>query len=163
MRLESLQRRYIPITSIVAALFAVAIFGYFSSPEAQEVPARIILDNTGGRVIFAHQPHANEYGYDCTDCHHDDIESDTFLSCGSCHPTEFNDAFRATHQANFSTDAACLRCHDETPEGDIAKEDRPDASNIPLRAEAFHEQCMSCHEEDGGPYAEDSCYQCHAR
>ncbi len=158
-----MQRRYIPIATIVAIMLAVAVAGYLNPVEEQEVPARVVMDNTGGRVIFNHQFHAEDYGYNCTDCHHDDIESDTFLSCGSCHPSEFNEQFRADHQKAFPTEEACLRCHDDVPEGELAEEDRPDTESIPLRADAFHTQCMDCHEQDGGPYEEDACYQCHAR
>jgi hypothetical protein len=29
---------------------------------------------------------------------------------------------------------------------------------------AFHEQCMDCHEREGkGPYGENSCFKCHIR
>ncbi|CCH50295.1 Pentaheme cytochrome c [Pseudodesulfovibrio piezophilus C1TLV30] len=158
-----LQRRYLTIAAIIAALFVIAIAGYMIPVEKQDVPARIVMDNTGGRVIFSHQAHAEDYGFDCIDCHHDDIGSDTFLACGTCHPAEFNDDFRVNHQKAFPSDEACLRCHDDVPTAPLAEDERPDIENIPLRAEAFHTQCMGCHEENGGPYGDDSCYQCHAR
>ncbi len=158
-----MQKRYFQIAVIVAVMLAVGVVGYLTPVEEQDVPARVVMDNTGGRVIFTHQSHAEDYGYDCTDCHHDDIGADRFISCGSCHPTEFNEQFRADHQKAFPSDEACIRCHDDVPTGELAEEDRPDIENIPLRADAFHSQCMDCHEKDGGPYGEDSCYQCHAR
>lgn len=163
MRYNSLQRRYIPIAVIIAVCFVAAIAGYaFTAPD-KEAPVRVVMDNTGGRVIFTHMAHAEDYGLECTDCHHDDTGLDTFLPCGSCHPTEFNEEFRTTHPNNFPSEEACLRCHDEVPTGPLAEEDRPLKEDIPLRAEAFHTQCMGCHEEYGGPTGEDSCYECHAR
>ncbi|QJB57477.1 cytochrome c3 family protein [Pseudodesulfovibrio sp. zrk46] len=158
-----MQSRYFLISVIVTVLLAVAAAGYLIPVEKQEVQARVVMDNTGGRVIFTHKFHADDYGFDCTDCHHDDIEADTFLSCGSCHPKEFDADFRANHQNNFPSEEACLRCHDDVPTGELAEEDRPDIENIPLRADAFHAQCMDCHEENGGPYGDDTCYECHAR
>lgn len=158
-----MNKRYYLIATIVAVCFITAIVGYTLPTMSQDVPARVILDNTGGRVIFTHQFHAEDYGFECIDCHHDDIEADTFIACGSCHPAEFDDKFRAEHQKNFPNEEACIRCHDDTPTGPLTEDERPDITNIPLRADAFHMQCMNCHEENGGPYGDDTCYECHAR
>lgn len=160
-----MKNSYIPVTVIVAALCLAAAAGYVLFPrEKEEVPTRVVMENTGGRVIFSHQVHAEEYGFECTDCHHDDIEQETFLSCGTCHPRDYDDTFRVEHQKAFSSEDACLRCHDDIPEGPtLAVEDRPYTEDIPMRLDAFHGQCMTCHEENGGPTEDDSCYACHAR
>ncbi len=160
-----MKNRYIPITVIVAALCVAAAAGYVLFPEGKrEVPVRVVMENAGGRVIFSHQAHIQEYGFECTDCHHDDIGQDTFLACGTCHPKAYDEKFLAEHQKNFPDKEACLRCHDEIPEGPtLPVEDRPSTEDIPLRIDAFHSQCMSCHEENGGPTEDDSCYECHAR
>jgi len=114
--------------------------------------------------VFSHRMHADDYGFDCADCHHDGMESGNYLPCGSCHPKEFNDEFRKNHQKAFPDKEACKRCHGDIPSGKILTEDEePDIESIPTRGEAFHQQCMGCHEENGGPYGEDSCYECHAR
>lgn len=143
--------------------FVTGVAGYLLAPEKQEVPARIVMDNTGGRVIFTHLAHTDEYGFDCADCHHDEIGQGTPIACGSCHPAEFDATFRAEHQKAFPTEEACLRCHYEQPTSPLAEDNRPDIEDIPTRADAFHGQCMNCHEENGGPYGDDSCYSCHAR
>jgi len=158
-----LKQRYIPITVIVAILAALAVAGFAVPKKVQDVPSRAVMDNNGGRVIFSHQTHAEEYGFECTDCHHDDIGQEKPLACGTCHPKAFDEKFRTEHQKAFPNTDACLRCHDEVPNGPLAEADRPDTESIPLRADAFHTQCMDCHEENGGPYGADSCYQCHAR
>lgn len=158
-----MQNRYFIISAIVALLFAGAVVGYAIPVEKQEVPARVILDNTGGRVVFAHKVHAEEYGFDCEDCHHDGVDGETYLPCGACHPTEFDERFRADHPKAFPDREACLRCHDVVPEGPLSAEERPDAEFIPVRGEAFHALCVGCHEENGGPFGDDACYQCHAR
>ncbi|WP_338666575.1 cytochrome c3 family protein [Pseudodesulfovibrio methanolicus] len=158
-----MQNRYFIISSVVALLFAGAVVGYAIPVEKQEVPARVILDNTGGRVVFAHRVHAEDYGSACDDCHHDGLEGEAYLPCGTCHPAEFDETFRAEHQKAFPDRKACLRCHDEVPTGPLAEDARPDIESIPTRGEAFHTLCMGCHEENGGPFGDDACYQCHAR
>lgn len=162
-RNDPLKKRYFSITAIVAVMFLVALSGYLRLQAKHDVPARVIMDNNGGRVIFTHQAHAQDYGFECADCHHDNIGQDQPLACGSCHPSAFDEKFRVEHQKTFPNDEACMRCHSETPTGPLAKEDKPDTEIIPTRADAFHNQCMSCHEESGGPYGKDSCYDCHAR
>ncbi len=158
-----MKNRYIPITAIVVVLSIAAAAGFLMPPASQEVPARVVMDNSGGRVIFTHLYHTEDYGFACADCHHDEIGQDTPIACGSCHPPAFDEKFRAEHQKNFPTEEACLRCHYDTPEAPLAEEDKPDTDFIPTRADAFHGQCMSCHEEMGGPYGDDTCYECHAR
>jgi hypothetical protein len=163
VRIDQLQNRYFIISAVVALLFVGAVVGYAIPEEKQEVPARIILDNTGGRVVFSHRTHADDYGFDCADCHHDGLESGEYLPCGACHPAEFDETFRREHPKAFPDKEACLRCHDEVPNGPLSADERPDIESIPTRGEAFHSLCMNCHEENGGPYGEDACYQCHAR
>jgi hypothetical protein len=158
-----LKNRYIPIITISVVLALVAAVGFLIPPAVQDAPTRVVLDNSGGRVIFNHLTHVDDYGLECSDCHHDDIGQDTPIACGNCHPAAFDKKFKAEHMKNFKSDEACLRCHDEKPTGPLSEEDRPDIESIPTRSEAFHKQCMSCHEDMGGPYGEDSCYECHAR
>lgn len=159
-----MKNRYIPITIIVAVLCATALVVYLTPSGEQEVPPRVILDNAGGRVIFTHAAHTEDYGFACVDCHHDDIGQEQFISCGSCHPSEFDETFRAEHQNNFENEDACLRCHYDPPQEELAEDNRPDTEFIPTRADAFHAQCMNCHEDMGaGPYGDDTCYDCHAR
>ena len=162
-RTGQLNKKFVPIAVILVVFLGVAVAGYVHVPAEQDVPARVVMDNNGGRVIFTHAVHAEEYGAECDDCHHDDIGHDVSLACGTCHPAAFDEQFRAEHAAAFPSEEACLRCHDDVPQGPLAEEDRPSVEDIPLRADAFHAQCMSCHEENGGPYGEDSCYECHAR
>lgn len=158
-----MKKRYVSITVFVAVMLLVAVGGYLRPQAKQSAPARVVMDNSGGRVIFTHQAHAQDYGFECADCHHDNIGQEQPLACGSCHPSAFDEKFRAGHQKVFSNEEACMRCHYETPKAPLAAEDKPDTENIPTRADAFHGQCMSCHEQSGGPYGKDSCYACHAR
>lgn len=159
-----MQKRYLPIAVVVAALFAVAMFGYSLPSKPQENPPRVLLDNNGGRVIFTHAIHADDYGYECADCHHDGVEDARPLPCGSCHPAAFDEDFKKNHAEAFPSDAYCERCHYSEPSADMAEEDRPDPDMLYIRSDAFHDQCMGCHEDlDAGPYGDESCATCHAK
>lgn len=163
-----LQKRYTSILAVVAICLVVAVVGYGASSDEKPVPARFVLDNTGGRVISSHVEHADDYGYSCDDCHHGGSENENVspVPCGSCHPKEFDNDFKIKHQTAFPDKEYCLRCHDDAPKAgtQLAEDDRPDSEMIPARGDAFHDQCMGCHQsEEAGPYGEQSCYECHAR
>ncbi|WFS63940.1 cytochrome c3 family protein [Pseudodesulfovibrio thermohalotolerans] len=151
------------ISTVVALLFAGAVAGYAIPVEKRETPTRCILDNTGGRVIFTHGVHAEDYGLDCDDCHHDDVEGQARLECGGCHPAEFGEEFRLGHAKAFFGRETCPRCHVDVPDGPPPLDELPDVEFIPVRGDAFHTQCRGCHESNGGPFDEDSCTRCHAR
>lgn len=162
----SLQQRYVPIAVTVAVLLVGALIGYVMPTADAAAPARVVLDNSGGRVIFTHAVHADDYGYECADCHHDGVEDEnaTPISCGSCHPKSFDEEYAKNHQKMFPSEEYCLRCHDEDPASGVTEDTRPDKDMMLTRADAFHGQCMDCHKaEDAGPYDEDSCYTCHAK
>lgn len=132
-------------------------------------------------VIFDHEAHT-DYASDCFDCHHgaeiepepqqcanchkDENAGDLISmrlaghqSCGQCHEDMFDQGLSSCKSCHVQKDmteykgdyAACNSCHEaETRE------------LVLPRMNAFHDQCMSCHEEMGaGPYGPDSCNQCH--
>ncbi|XPV77215.1 MAG: cytochrome c3 family protein [Desulfovibrio sp.] len=158
-----LDKRFYPVTLAVCICLLVSAWGYFVSTDQAGPPARIALDNKGGRVLFTHELHTAEYGSDCTDCHHDEAFEQEYVSCGKCHPAEADDVFFATHMNGFTHDESCRTCHDEIQGRVVDMADLPDRSMIITRMDAFHSQCMDCHESMGaGPYGDDSCNQCHA-
>lgn len=157
-----MQNRHVPMAVIVAALVAVAVAGYAAGDPKPDVPPRVLFDNGGGRVVFDHATHAQDLGYECADCHHDVVDDARPLACGTCHPKEFGPKFAKEHQTAFPSDAYCARCHDGDPHA--AGAELPDTDMIPLRSDAFHGQCMGCHQsEDAGPYGDDSCTSCHGK
>ncbi|RWU04061.1 cytochrome C [Pseudodesulfovibrio sp. S3] len=106
----------IPIMLAVAALLAVAVFGYVQPGKTQHMPVRILFKNNGGKVIFSHLTHHRDYQIDCAQCHHDRqsapvTENDSALACGSCHPNEFNEQFVTEHIDSFKDESYCVRCH----------------------------------------------------
>lgn len=64
------------------------------------------------------------------------------IECDACH-----------HTGDY--EIPCVECHN----AEAAEE-----QGIPNRMEAFHMNCMGCHEEMGaGPYEKDQCNQCHLK
>ena len=62
----------------------------------------------------------------------------------------------------------CDACHHtgdyEIPCGECHNAEAAEEQGIPARMEAFHLNCMGCHEEMGvGPYGKDQCNQCHVK
>ncbi|NDV19431.1 cytochrome C [Pseudodesulfovibrio sp. JC047] len=132
-------------------------------------------------LIFDHEAH-EEYASDCAECHHGtDIEPEP-QKCSNCHEdTDENDLISMreaghTSCANCHEDmfdqglSSCKSCHTEVDmteyDGDYSSceschEADPRELVLP-HMNAFHDQCMSCHEEMGaGPYGPDNCNQCH--
>lgn len=168
-------RRYVPTVVIVGILAAVAVFGYLSPKQTQAEPMRILFDNSGGKVIFDHKTHAENYGIECQTCHH---ESETArpdpMACGDCHGVAVTDEFRKEHVASYS-DEACVTCHHVEFTGvDWSHEEHtgyddctachhgPDIEPEPMA-------CSNCHEAQGDesmPGLRDSvhrrCQTCHA-
>lgn len=128
---------------LVAGLFCFAAFP-ITPPER---PVRLAYQTKAGKVIFDHKTHLSEtgYGLDCGDCHHHtgdgEAETEEHGSCGDCHvkPEEAQ-----------SVSQTCNECHD--PED-------YDLEELTARADAFHSQCITCHEDfEAGPV---ECAACH--
>ncbi len=68
------------------------------------------------------------------------------LSCTDCH-----------HDSEEGDDVeACGECHEQEPDED-------DPSAAMKRSDAFHTQCIGCHDDIGAgpPSGSEGCYQCH--
>lgn len=67
------------------------------------------------------------------------------------------------HQSDEGYGIQCLDCHHNIEEDEIfncseCHEMESDDEEMPSRADAFHNQCKGCHEEQGGPV---ECATCH--
>lgn len=73
------------------------------------------------------------------------------------------------HQIHYKDyGIACETCHhdgsDEYPPCTTCHLPQQEPSDTLSRTEAFHGQCMGCHEEaQSGPYRKDQCRSCHVR
>ncbi|MGM0452137.1 MAG: cytochrome c3 family protein [Thermodesulfobacteriota bacterium] len=163
---------------IVAACLAVGVICYGAiSAKSPEEPVRVMFESTGENVLFEHTTHVQTYGFECTDCHHAVSQQvrEKPDSCGQCHTPESehqpaigeNGAFdHETHSQYYGL--SCAECHHEIEDG-YASDPQPcsschmetsDDPSMPSAADAYHQQCIDCHSNMGGPVTED-CDACH--
>lgn len=134
---------------LATVLLAVGIicFSYTAfSAHPPSPPHRVMFKVIAGNVLFQHKTHTDASGYAlaCTDCHHHpyDDESSELRACTDCH---------AKSDALAAVEETCSECHDS---------DEYDLEELAARTEAFHGQCIGCHEEfEAGP---KECSSCHA-
>lgn len=90
-----------------------------SAGSEPTVPGDICYTDKIDSVVFSHQKHAIELGFECTTCHSDIFQMDAYTVaqkedfdmsgindgkyCGTCHSSE--------SQVAFSADSECARCH----------------------------------------------------
>ncbi|WP_231856603.1 cytochrome c3 family protein [Pseudodesulfovibrio piezophilus] len=132
-------------------------------------------------VIFNHEEH-KEYADDCSDCHHGKEIEPTPQRCSHCHKSHDINGLISMRQAGHQSCAnchedmfetglsSCKSCHVQVDmtkyEGDYTSCNschEAEARELVLpRMNAFHDQCLSCHEKEGaGPYGPDDCNKCH--
>ncbi|MFO7597013.1 MAG: cytochrome c3 family protein [Desulfocurvibacter africanus] len=190
-----LPRKYFPIIATCAVLLVVAVAGYLTPAESQKLPVRILFDNTGGKVVFAHLRHHRDYSIACETCHHENAPQGAEpLPCGSCHPLAFDEQYVKQHVASFPDKTYCIQCHhleyaklnfghdehveyaggdcqachhgpDIEPEPQSCRschpEEKPESGDsMPDQMEAGHTRCASCH-QDMFDHGLTSCKSCH--
>lgn len=163
---------------IAIILLIVGITCYAAFPNKRpEEPIRIMLKATAGEVLFDHKVHTSDegYGIECMDCHHawDEDSEDKPQACGECHKTTMDEALAGKeifdhdeHMDDFGID--CIDCHHEWDEdsgedpvscGECHKDEETDENSIKY-VDAYHEQCIGCHEDFGSGPTTD-CSACH--
>ena len=140
---KDLQLAYgLAIVLFVASVLSYAYTAFSAKPPAE--PVRIMYKSVAGNVLFSHKVHTSEIGYSvsCYDCHHHPEGDEASLrACGDCHdlPIE-KDTFPES----------CAECHEN---------DEIEGTEMVKKGDAFHNQCIACHQEVGaGP---EECSQCH--
>ena len=131
--------------AIVLLVVGVASYAFTAlSPRSEEEPVRIMYRSVAGNVLFDHLTHVapdTGYGMACADCHHHPADETGLLACGVCHEEPSEEA---------SMPDSCLDCHDA---------DEIEDTEMVKRADAFHNQCIQCHQEVGAGAME--CADCH--
>jgi hypothetical protein len=175
-----LRRRYLPITIVTVLLLCLAVAGYVMPREEQKQPVRILFENNGGRVIFTHSAHCEDYGVACARCHHEGPEyldeNAEPLPCGTCHPASFDSAFVSGHASAFPDDTSCVKCHhaelrslhfDHDEHIDYAADDCL-ACHHDTDIDPDTTGCRECHDQTGGggmpsmrEAAHERCATCH--
>jgi hypothetical protein len=130
--------------AVVLLIVGVMSYGAFSAKKPDE-PVRVFYSTLGGKVVFDHKIHADDYGISCNDCHHHPEEDESAIrSCGDCHLKE----------SDMPLAQSCLECHDM---------DEIESTEMLKQSDAFHQQCADCHEQnDAGPRGQD-CSLCHLK
>ena len=139
------------VYGVAVQLLIIAVVCYAAFPiTPPKQPIRLMYETNAGKVLFDHQTHASVNGYalDCFDCHHHPPDDDAALvACSQCHLPDPKQGV---------VPESCLGCHDAS--------DIEDAE-YPNKADAFHQQCIGCHEQFGaGPGSgSENCSKCHVR
>jgi len=170
-------KKYIPITIVLAVLLGLAVAGYISPEEKQKLPVRILFKNSGGKVIFTHIKHHRDYEIPCDECHHERKgDSQEPLPCGACHPQAFDRDYIREHINSFPDNSYCIQCHhaelgklsfDHEAHEEYADEDCQACHHTP-DIEEEPQKCGNCHTNAGTKEipsvrdaAHDRCIDCH--
>jgi len=154
----------------ICIVLAVIAYAAASTVKVEE-PVRVHFDVTGhDNVLFGHLVHMEEYGYSCTDCHHQfaDTIGKMEASCGTCHesgvmgePAFTEDGLfdHETHEYDYGL--SCMDCHHEMDDFGMDPQRCSDCHASPGEmAEVAHDSCISCHSAMAGPVEQD-CASCH--
>ncbi len=137
-----------------------------------------------GALKWNHDKHLQYTGDDCQTCHHDPKIEPKPHKCSACHP---GSGVKKRPDLAVAAHAKCSSCHEDAFSPDMkgcsmchAKKDMKtftgtftpcsschtdtDKEIIPTRTNAFHKQCMDCHQREGkGPYKSTDCKACHRK
>ena len=139
----------------VALAFLVAA-GVAATAPAQEAPGGGIVEpSVVGEVEFPHSLHADDLGFDCSECHHETVAAglrtphdeyfeDLWSECRKCHG----------EGAQPAAPQSCDACHHASP---TSTADETLSAKV-----VIHRSCWACHESGTGEEASRSCGFCHA-
>lgn len=148
---------------VVLGLAALAVAGgTLATPPPPEQLVKIVMPNAGGRVIFNHRQHAEDYGVSCSSCHHAEISfTEWDRDMHDLHAENFTENCQACHH-DSKIEPEPMSCYSEgcharlTPSGQVQK-----SPHLPAR-DAVHSRCASCHaHEDTFKEGLSGCASCH--
>lgn len=155
MRAES-RRRAWAVPAACLAVVLVSLAGAVGLRDAGAAPPdEIVSPSAVGEVRFPHSLHADELGFECSDCHHEtdaarlemphpEYLEDFWIDCGSCH-----------HEGTEPGAArSCGECHHASP---VSTADETLSAKV-----VIHRSCWGCHDSGTGAEASASCGFCHA-
>ncbi len=102
------------IILIVCLISGIVCYAAFTPPAPDE-PLRIMFQNKGGKVLFTHSVHVDNYTGDCLDCHHN-LDDDETYNCSDCHE-ETGDDYMLSRADAFHDQ--CKGCHEDYGAGPI--------------------------------------------
>ncbi len=164
---------------LIVVCLVVGVLGYTVLPaKAPETPVRKMFKATGNDVLFDHQNHSESYGLYCEDCHHayQASEKESPDSCGQCHTPDTKHQPALGEKGIFNHDAHaqdyglyCNDCHHNYQQGDtgapqpctVCHQRGMGNDMMPGRKDAFHKQCIGCHDNFGVGPTRAECTGCH--
>jgi len=141
------------MTLFAAGLLALAALGIAGAAAVDDgMPEVLELED----VSFPHQLHFDDFGIECTECHHEtnaakleiphpEYFEDFWIDCQICHHAQ-------TVQRESQK---CSSCHPDAP---FSIADETLSAKV-----VIHESCWTCHEVGQGADASTSCSFCHAQ
>lgn len=84
MKETLLKKKFLITFCVLMGIISAIAYLYPAKEEA--VPTRVLLENIGGRVVFDHKVHVEQYDLDCETCHHESLDATkNVIACGVCH------------------------------------------------------------------------------
>lgn len=157
------KKRYTPLFYALGLALACVIVGALATPPIPAQPVKILMPNAGGRVIFNHRQHAEDYGVSCSTCHHLEISGSSWdRDMHELHAENFaEDCQTCHHTADIEPEPmSCYTagCHERLA---VAGQEKKKGNAIPAR-DAVHQRCYSCHaHEDTFNEGLAGCASCH--
>jgi len=114
---------------------------------------RILLENKGGPVLFAHQMHSETENQNCDSCHHTSGAEQSPPVCASCHVKKFDEIFIADHQDDID-EKYCISCHHPSAAlSNFSHENHAD--------DYTEQDCQACHHDESIEAEPQACSDCH--
>ncbi len=137
-----------------AALLLLAAGAAAPAPADLPPTGEIIFPSAVGEVTFPHSLHAEDLGFDCSECHHetaaaglqsphDEYFEDLWVECAKCH-----------RETAAAAPLGCGECHHASP---TTTADETLSAKV-----VIHRSCWACHDSGTGVEASQSCGFCHA-
>lgn len=158
------KNRYTALFIVLGLAAACVGIGIVATPPTPTQPVKILMPNAGGRVIFNHRQHAEDYGINCGSCHHTEIAATSWdRDMHDMHAENFAENCQACHH-DSSIEPEPMSCYTPgcharlSPDGTLDSK----AKTIPAR-DAVHTRCASCHDTHGETFNEGlaGCASCH--
>ncbi len=133
--------------TVYVSLFVILLIVLFVSVLIVRSANTAPQEKQRSLVVFNHEAHT-EYASDCIDCHHKYENEDT--SNNILDESELED--------NYPDENVILNMMPESELSEVKCASCHDYKAKTVSQDAFHRQCIGCHEKDGGPLL---CGECH--
>ena len=144
-----------PLWAVPRAAAVLLVTAGVASPAVLAADDEIVFPSAVGEVTFPHALHADDLGFECTECHHetaaaglrtphDEYFGDLWVECATCH-----------READApAVPQSCGGCHHASP---TSTADETLSAKV-----VIHRSCWQCHDSGTGEEASRSCAFCHA-